>query len=825
MSTEAVERKVVAAACSCTHCGLPVPAGLVEDEADEQFCCGACRIAYGAINACGLGRYYALRDAAGVDAERAKGTGRKYAEFDDDAFAALYVKDRADGLCTAELFIEGMHCIACVWLLEKLPELCPGAVECRVELGRSMVRVVWDRDAVSLSDVATWIDRLGYVPHPARDGAARKARREADRRALVRIGVAGAIAGNTMLLAIAVYTERFNGMEPEFKFLFRACGMALAVLSISWPGRVFFKGALAAIRTRTGHLDLPIAIALGIGAVAGTVNVVLGIGEVYFDALTMLVFLLLLGRWVQRRRQEAATDSIELLYSITPMRARLVVGDDTREVAVESLDAGAVVEVLAGESVPADGVVVRGRSSVDVSVLTGESRPVDVGTGDEVCAGSVNMSGVLRVRVEATGAETRVGRLMSMVEESARRRAPIVTAADKIAGWFVWVVGSIALATFAVWLVIDAGHAVEPVVALLIVTCPCALGLATPMAVTAAVGRAARQGILIKGGDVLERLNKPGVVLLDKTGTLTEGRFGLVRWVGDEGVGPMVGALERQVAHPIAVALRELAEGDDLVASDVESRVGRGVVGGVAERRVAVGSERFVASVATSGAERFAGVVREARESGLTAVLASVDGRVSGVAVLGDPLRSDAKDAVSRLKGMGYRVRIVSGDDPSVAERVGGALGLASEDCLGGKSPEQKLAIVEEHLEDAAMRSRPVVMVGDGVNDAAALARATVGVAVHGGAEASLSAADVYLQRPGVGPVVELVEGSRRALRVIRRNLAFSLGYNVLTGSLAVLGLMTALLAAVLMPISSLTVLTMSYRSRTFGKSSEGARR
>lgn len=801
--------------CACTHCGLPVPTGLVREGAPEQFCCAGCETAYGVIHGCGLDAYYTLREASGSgDSRAARATGRRYAEFDDPTFCGLYCRGLAGALRQTELTLEGLHCSACVWLLEKLPTVAPGVVEARVDIRRATIRLVWQA-GTPLSEVARTLDSLGYPAHPARNTSARAIRRMDDRRMLIRLAVAAACAGNVMLLALALYAGMFDEMEPAYRELFRWLSMGISLVSLAWPGRVFFRSAWSAVRTRTLHLDVPIALGLGAGAVWGVVNTVRGTGEIYFDSLSVLVFALLAGRWVQHRQQRWSADAVELLFSLTPSSVRLVRGAVVVEAPIEAVSAGDTVEVLAGQSIPVDGVVVAGDSKVDQSLLSGESRPVDVAEGDPVSAGALNLSGVLRIDVRATGEGTRVGKLMRMVEEGTRRRAPLVRLADRIAGWFV--AGMLALAggTAAFWLWRDPGAAIDHAAALLIVTCPCALGLATPLAVTVAVGRAAKRGILIKGGDAVQSLAGTGTMFLDKTGTITQGKTALVEWIGRGWARGMVSAVEIGSSHPVARALVEGCGPANLAAVQVKSYASgiEGIVGG---RSVVVGSAGFVRGAAVAGGVTLDGMsVDEVERSlvarGLTPVLVAVEGRVVAAAGLGDPVREDAKESVARLRGLGWNVGVLSGDHPEIVAAVGRELALPAGAVRGGVAPEEKLAAVL-----SAARLGPVVMVGDGVNDAAALAAATVGIAVHGGAEASLAAADVYLTRPGLAPIVELVEASRRTIGVVRRNFAAALFYNALAATLAVTGWISPLVAAILMPASSLTVLTMSFRARTF---------
>ncbi len=702
--------------------------------------------------------------------------------------------------------------------MEKLPQVLPGVIESRLDMRRSLVRIRWRDERVGLSRIARMLDSLGYPPHPARDVRAREIRRREDHRFLIRIGVAAACAGNVMTLAFALYGGMFSGIEDEYARLFRWTSMLFGVVALLWPGSLFFRGAWAALRTRTAHLDLPIALGLLAGGLAGTLNAILDRGEIYFDSLTMLVFLLLVGRWIQRRQQRWAGDAVELLFSLTPTSARRLVDGRVEEVPIEAVTPGDLVEVRAGDSVPVDGTVLEGQSTLDQSLLSGESRPVAVEPGQGVSAATVNVASRLVVRVEAVGGQTRVGRLMNLVEECSRRRAPIVQFADRVAGWFVVVLLTLALVTFAVWLWLAPERAIGNAVALLIVACPCALGLATPLALTVAIGRAARRGILIKGGEVLELLARPAVMILDKTGTITAGKTKVISWVGCENAKILVAALESHSAHPIAAALRGVIStappGESPAGPDVRQTVqtpGGGLTGLVDDRRLVVGAPRFVRSQGMEIPTEMETAEREAVAAGMTPVLVAIDGRCVAVAGLGDPIREDAAASLAELRRLGWDIRMLSGDHPDVVAAVAQSLQIPAGAATGNATPEEKVAYVER------LRARgAVVMVGDGVNDAAALSAATVGIAVHGGAEASLSAADIYLSRPGLTPIVELVGAAQNTVRAIRRSLVASLFYNAIAAGLAVTGVIGPLIAAILMPISSLTVLTLAFSSRTF---------
>ncbi len=819
---------------SCAHCSLPVPTARIRLEAPRHFCCPGCETVFRLIHEQGLSDYYSVRQEAiaSMDLESLRPsvpTDRDYEEFDDPSFHHLFVKENAQGMKTTELYLEGVHCAACLWIIEKIPRLVAGTVETRLDLGRSRVRIVWDPARTLLSTIARTLDRLGYASHPYRGVQKDELERRENRAMLNRIGLSGAVAGNVMLISFALYGGMFHGMEERFESLFRWASMLLTVPSIIWGGGLFFSGAWRALRARTLNMDFPISLGILLGFSWGLVNTVRGSGEIYFDSVTVLIFLLLSGRFIQIRQQRRALDSSALLNSLTPHNARLIgANQDVRIVPSETLVAGSMIEILAGDTVPADAVLVEGSSELDLSLLTGETRPQSVQPGSLIHAGTVNISARIVARVEAAGSETRVGRLMESVADAVRSKAPIVTLANRISGWFVVAVLTLAASTLILWWSTSPELAIDHAVALLVITCPCALGLATPLAISAAIGKAARIGIVLKSGDALESLARHGGVLwLDKTGTLTTGTMEVTNWYGDRSILDAVRALESHSSHPIAAALSRYATAElrsdsntsdgasesssRLQADSVEQVPGKGIRGTFGEMVIAIGSSDFISSEGALSPEHFSAFCAQAAARGESPLLIARDGVVVSGVSIGDRLRSDSLSTLSLIRSRGRQVGLLSGDDPRVVSYFASALSISPEWAIGGATPEAKLEVVRR-----SDTPRPTIMVGDGVNDATALAAADVGIAVHGGAEAALHAADVFLTSPGLASLVEVLDGSLRTIRVIRRNLLFSLTYNVVGSALAMAGLINPLVAAVLMPLSSLTVIVNSYRSRTF---------
>ncbi|MBB6431505.1 heavy metal translocating P-type ATPase [Algisphaera agarilytica] len=817
LSTSATE---LAQEVACDHCGLPVPDGLQVAGAEQQFCCSGCASVYRMIHGCDLGRYYELRDALPADRQGplAEPASNRYTTFDDPAFLDTHAQPLTDGLMQIDLRLSGVYCAACVWLIERLPRVCPGVIEARLSLRQTVARITWDPTQVALSQVALAIHRLGYPPHPAGEADARTARLEGERKMLIRVGVAGVCAGNTMLLAVALYMGLIDGMADEFQTFLRWVSLGLGAISLCWPGALFFRGAWAGLRTRHVTLDLPIALALGVGGIAGMFNVVLGRGEVYFDSLCVLVFLLLVGRYLQMRQQRRTTDAVTLMQSLTPVGCAVWRGGEWVELPLEAITPGDRVRVPSNERLPVDGVIVAGQSSIDTASLTGESRPTSIGIGDEVFAGSQNVGAAIEIDVQAVGTETRLARLMEDAAAGVAAKPTIVRLADRIAGVFTVCVIVLAAAVFSGWwAAVGLEPAINHAVALLIVACPCALGLATPLTLALGIGVAARRDILVKDVAVFEKLAKvlpdrPGVLALDKTGTLTRGELRVVAWVGDDDAALQadVGNAERDARHPVGRALREAyaAESvDDLVPFTHIVEDPRG--GLIAEREgstLRLGNARFLAAHNLTIDQHWIGRAAPYQQHGASLVWVAVNDHIAAFVALEDTLRDDSPAATHDLAEQGWSSAILSGDLTPAVRRVADHLHTHEQHVHAELAPEDKTQLVERYREPG----QTVLMVGDGVNDAAALAAADVGLAVQGGAEAAMAVADAYTARPGLRPVVELVALSKYTVRLIRQNLWVSLGYNATAVALAAAGLLTPWIAAILMPISSLTVLSLA---------------
>ncbi len=809
---------------TCTHCGKTLGESYVVS-GGNAFCCNGCAGVYASLADSGTGEeFYSLQvlSSGHKPAQPTASDQLQLRELDTPQYLETHTQERGSSR-HAELFVDGMHCAGCVWLIERLPFELEGVSEARVDLSRARMSLTFDPDVVKLSAVADWLARFGYTIGPSRGEDAAQSR-VAERKLLMRMGVTWALAGNVMLIAFALY----SGLSADNTGLHTAArwtSLALALPAVLYGGAPFFLRAWGSVRSafaardfRRLHMDTPIALGIFVGFAHSAWATISGTGEVWFDSIAVLIAALLTARWLQLRSRRLAGEASDRLLTLVPSMTRRVSEDGEIEVVrVDNLRPGDLVHIPAGEVTPVDGIVERGESRLNNAVITGESRPEAIGPGGSVVAGATNISSPLYVRVNAAGEGTRIGQLLAWVRDAESHRAPVVLLADRMGGYFVLAVLTLAVLSAGLWMSIDSGQAAAHVVALLVITCPCALGMATPLAMSVAAGRAARRGLFIKSDEATQLLTTVDAVVLDKTGTLTEGRMVLVEWTGSKEALELVAALEAHSNHPISDAiLRSTTTFDHPDVQNFEAVAGLGIKGVISGQDLTVGRPDWVLSEVGASPVLLQNEIDSAASDGYTPVLVAIENEIVGLAVIGDQLRDDAEPLVRALEREGKEVHILSGDHPEAVAVVARRLGLPSERAHGGVSPEDKLAAVQRLQENGCV----VLMVGDGVNDAVALQAADVGVAVSGGSTASLVAADVFMTRPGVAPISDLLDGSNAVMRTIRIALGVSLLYNVAGASAAIGGLVTPLVAAIAMPISSLLVVSMAILQPSFRKTS-----
>jgi Cu+-exporting ATPase len=749
-----------------------------------------------------------------------------------------------------DLPVEGMTCASCVRRIEKALGAAPGVKQATVNLATRRATIAYDAASTNPEALARVIVGAGYQVPQIPDATSRSPRAIASARAAateqaesrehrtLRREVLIAALFTVPLLIVGMSHGAIPGLDGAFA---RWLQLGLAIPVVLGPGRRFFRLAWAALKHRSADMNTLVSLGAGAAFLYSTVAVVAPglfphaehghMPEVYFEAAGAIITFMLGGKLLETRARRRLTDAVRGLLSLQPKTARRVRGDLEQDVAIDALAAGDLVLVRPGERVPTDGEVVRGSSAIDESMLTGESMPVDKSAGSPVFGGTLNQSGAITFRVTKTGADTALARIVEAVEQAQGSRAPIARLADVVSGVFVPVVLGIAIVAFAVWIGLNPtadgfATAVERFVAVLVIACPCALGLATPAAVAVGTGRGAELGILVKGGAALEAASRVTTVLLDKTGTLTVGRPELTEVIplADRSAAELlrlVAAAERESEHPVARAIVEGARARGLhldQASAFRMEAGHGIEARAGGHLLRVGTTEWLwrAGIDSSPLEAEAeGLAKRGR----TPSFVAIDGRLAGLVAVADRPTKEAKEAIQELRQLGIRVAMVTGDRAATARAVAGELGI--ETVFAEVKPEEKAKIVLDQRSSGG----PVAMVGDGINDAPALALADVGIAVAGGTDIAAAAADVALLRGGIAGLPTALRLARATLKTIRQNLFWAFFYNVIGIPIAagllypVTGwLLSPVLASLAMSLSSVSVLGSSLRLRSFGR-------
>lgn len=805
---------------ACFHCGLDAPqSALITAELDgqtRQFCCHGCRSVCETIFAAGLQSFY-QKTPTGEKLAPPPDIPAELEAYDLDEVQQEYTT--VNGVQrTIHLLIEGIHCAACVWLIEQTLHKQSGILAADVNLTAKRLRLRWDNQKIQLSQVIHLLAQIGYsaVPFDPDTAEGALARRHQD--LIYRMAFAGFCMMNIMWVSIALYA---GAAEDEFRNWFHWIGMALATPTLLYSGFPFLRNAVTGLRHWHLTMDLPIAIGATATYLYSVYITVTGStqGEVFFDTVVNFIFVILVGRYLQAISSRNALSATRRLLELQPKLATLVTAEGQRIVPIRMVQNGDVLLVKPGEKVPVDGVLISGDSAVDESMLSGESQAVVKTTGDQVVAGSVNGEGAFEVRAEAVLRNTALARILQLMDEAQASKAPIQSLADRIVPWFVLVTLCLATLTFIYWIQQDFEIALLAAASVLVVTCPCAFGMATPMSIAVASGTGAQRGVLVKQGAALEALSAIDHVVFDKTGTLTTGDLQLslmqpVEGVSEQELLQLAAAVEQGSEHAIARAI--LASAGDrqlksLAASQFKALPGRGVSAVIAGQALQVGTLTWLQQNGLTVSDNWQQQVEVAGQQGISCVLVARDGNIIGVLGFSDDLREDARQTVSYLLAQGIQVTILSGDRQAVVAAVAGKLGDIS--CLAEVLPEDK----QKCIRDMQQQGARVAMVGDGINDSPALIQADVGIALAAGTDVSIESADIVLSHNRLSQLVEARQLASRTLRTIRQNIVLSISYNIIMVPLAMMAMVSPLLAAVTMPISSLLVIGNAARiSRLF---------
>ncbi|WP_374346970.1 heavy metal translocating P-type ATPase [Chitinimonas sp.] len=801
---------------SCFHCGLPVA------EADraprfpvsyrgqtEAACCAGCKAVADTIIAAGLDGYYVSRESRPTRAEpMPDALLEQLAVYDAPEVQASFVKVEPGQEREAALLLEGISCAACIWLNERHLLSLPGVLEASINYTTHRARVRWDNTRISLSTILAAVAAIGYRAHPYDPGRQDALQQRERKAAINRLWIAGLSMMQVMMYVVPVYLAG-DAISADMLRLMRWASLVLTLPVLVYSCQPFHVGAWRDLRRGRVGMDTPVVIGVWAAFIASVHATITGQGEVYFDSVSMFVFLLLGGRFLEGMARRRAGEAAESLIKLVPAFAHRIDGwPQSREAVatpVARLALGDVLLVKPGESFPADGTVLEGEGHADEALLTGEARPIAKRVDDAVIGGSVNLDAPLLIKVARLGQETRLAAIVRLLDRALAEKPQLAQLADRVAGWFVAILLLVAAAGWLFWHQHDPAHALPITIAVLVISCPCALSLATPAALTAATGNLARAGLLLTRGHALETLASASDVVFDKTGTLTEGRLQLLEilpLLGDAASAHrMAAALEGASEHPLALALRADAGTPLPLASAFRNQPGGGVSAEVDGQRYWLGKADFVASQCR--AER---PVQQAswRAADTVVWLVSEQAWLAGFA-LGDSIKPEAASLVKTMHEAGLTVHVLSGDAQGPVAAVADALGISH--ARAGALPEDKLAYVQALQAGGAT----VMMVGDGVNDAPVLAAAAVSVAVGGGAESAQAAGDLVL----VGPLDTLATGlqlARKTRAVIRQNLWWALAYNAFALPLALAGWVTPWLASLGMAASSLLVVLNALR-------------
>lgn len=819
---------------ACYHCGLPVPVGAdysvtIAGQA-RRMCCAGCQAVAAAIVGNGLADYYRHRDALPESPREAlPQILQDVGLFDHPEIQKNFVQrvdgDGGDDQREASLILEGITCAACVWLNEQHLTRQAGVTRVNINYATRRARVRWDERRIKLSQILQAIAAIGYRAYPYDPARSEQLAQRERRAALWRLFVAGFGMMQVMMYAVPVYMAEAGSMTADIEQLMRWASLILTLPVILYSAAPFFRSAWRDLRLARVGMDLPVALGVGSAFIASTWATLTSSGAVYFDSVTMFVFFLLGGRYLEMMGRQKAARGVETLARALPAFATRLPdypAPNEARVAVAELAAGDVVLVRPGEAIPVDGEVVSGESSADEALLTGESLPVAKRCGDAVIGGSVNMASPLVLRVVKVGAETRLAAIQRLVERAVTEKPRLVVLADRIAARFVAALIVLAFVTGAAWYAVDPARALWVFVAVLVVSCPCALSLATPAALTVATGAFSSLGILVTRGHAIETLARADHFVFDKTGTLTLGRLTLAETLplaaaSAATVLDMAAALEVGSEHPIAKSLRAAAAGEPSSASAPDATMpetlrvttGSGIEALLGGELLRIGRPDYVGALhglplpeeALAWSEAGGTVISLANASGWLALFR-----------FKDSLRPEAAAMIDALQRAGRQISILSGDTPAAVAEVAARLGVA--DARGGLSPEAKHAVIRELQQGGAI----VAMVGDGVNDAPVLAQAQVSIAMGGGTDLARKQADIVLLTDDLSHLAVGVALARRTLAIVRQNLVWAFAYNLLAIPLAMAGVVTPWMAGIGMSGSSLLVVANALRLQGRGR-------
>ena len=819
----------------CYHCGLPIAESInlsvVIDNQAQPMCCPGCQAVAQAIVAAQLTDFYKYRTHnAPTGQVLIPEFLQQISIYDNPIIQKRFVRYENEQLREAALILEGITCAACVWLNERHLRNLPGVLEVQVNYSTHRARVRWDDSCIHLSEILHAISQIGYLAHPYDPARQQEILERERKQQLRRIGIAGALGMQIMMFSFALYAGAWYGMEPEFKALFYWLNLILTLPILLYCAEPFFKNAWRDLSHWQLGMDVPVTFAISlafIGSVWTTLTSVnhyplatISNESVYYDSIAMFVFFLLTARYfelVARQHSVQAAENLVHLVPTTATRLRsIATGIQEELVLVADLAIGDTVLIRPGETIPADGCILVGQSNIDESLLTGESCPIPKNPGQTVIAGTINIDSPLQIQIDKIGTDTVLSHILRLLERAQTEKPALTQLADRVAAWFILGVLLLALITAIYWWQVNPSMWLTITLSVLVVTCPCALSLATPTAITAATSTLTRVGLITTRGHALETLARATHFVFDKTGTLTIGQLRLLtihsfaHFTSAQCLQYAL-ALERHSEHPIARALITAAEQGEygkkqleLTAYNVSNIPGAGIQGDIIDNRYFVGTPAFIAQqthliLDPEQLHRF-------QQPGYTFVLLADTHTLYGALILGDQIRPGARELIQALQRQGKAISLLSGDHALAVQRVAQAVGI--DNIAYALSPAEKL----QHVKNLQQTGAIVAMIGDGVNDAPVLAQAQVSIAMGSGTQVARASADMILLTEQLTNLLIGIKTARQTLHIIRQNMIWAVGYNLLALPAAAAGWVAPWLAAIGMSLSSLLVVTNALR-------------
>ncbi|MFW1676251.1 heavy metal translocating P-type ATPase [Pontibacter sp. JAM-7] len=794
----------------CFHCGLPVPAGvdysaMIQGQ-PRAMCCPGCQAVAETIAASGLENYYKHRtgpaDAPEISTRELKTDFLKELALYDNPDLQREFVVASDEKREATMVIEGITCAACIWLLEHHLSKLDGILQVQVNLTNHRAIIRWDSSQQQLSQIMAEIYRIGYQAHPYQ--ADREEQRLAleQKKALRRLGVAGIGMMQTMMLAIALYGGALQGMEAQYESFMRWISLIFATPVVLYSAQSFFQASLRDLKTRHLTMDVPVSIAIGGAYLASVWATITASGEIYFDSVTMFTLFLLTGRFLEMKARHRSGRAGNALLNLIPNSAIQLIDGTERLIPAGDLRPGMQILVKPGQTIPADGEIIAGQSSVDESALTGEYLPVAKQIGEPVVGGTMNVENPLTVKITNTGNDTQLSAIVRLLERAQADKPTVAKIADKVASYFVAIVLITASVVGISWWLLDPANAFWITLSVLVVTCPCALSLATPTALTAATATLREHGLLITRGHVLEALAAADDIVFDKTGTLTAGKLTLQQIIPLANISAaqctqLAAALERHSEHPIAHAFQE--NNPELTATDIEVSLGLGLQGRIDTTVLRIGKPEYALEICPTQS------VTPPTDSGLWLLLCDEHSPLAWFH-LNDHLRPEASTAIQALQQLGLSCHLLTGDSSSAVNETVTALRL--DYCMSGASPEQKL----QYVNQLQAQGKRVIMVGDGINDIPVLAGSQTSIAMGSATDLAKTSADAVLVNHDLTRLADGIRLARKSRRIIQQNLAWSLCYNLTALPLAAFGFIAPYMAALGMSLSSLVVVSNALR-------------